>query len=72
MFVLAVCHMVSVSMPKYAWMSLSLMPAISFQGTLQYFVLSDSGSCFDASPTISMLRMTAFIVFFVFDELRIG
>lgn len=51
------------SMLKYAWISLSLIPAISFQGISGYRIRIVSGICFAASPIISMHWIVAKWVF---------
>jgi hypothetical protein len=47
---LIVSHTTSNRIPKYSWISLSLIPAIAFHGTSGYLFLTPSGTCFAASP----------------------
>jgi hypothetical protein len=59
------------SVPKYAWISLSRMPAMSFQGTSGYLDRRDAGMCFAVSPMISIHWIEANNVFFIGMELFI-
>lgn len=54
-----VCHITDTSTPKYSWISLSLVPAMSRQGISEYVLRKSNGIFLIASPITSIARTTA-------------